>query len=217
MVVGIDVTHPAPGAMRGCPSIAGVVASSGPDLSQWPGDICCQESKKEMVTNLDRMMEERIRYWMAKNPGKKLQNIIVYRDGRYGDNGEGALAYNHFLLGVSEGQYMIVQQDEIPAVRKACEEVFKDAAPPKITFLIVGKNHNTRFYPTIKKQADQRHNCNIPNGTVVDRGITMPKGWDFFMAAHTALQGTVRCCSTIAKDLANRKQDQTSPLRRSTR
>ena len=32
---------------------------------------------------------------------------------------------------------------------------------------------------------------NPPNGTVVDRGVTMEKGHDFFLQAHTALQGTV--------------------------
>ena len=90
---------------------------------------------------------------------------------------------------------MTVRREEIPAVRKACAEVFKDTIQPKITFVVVGKNHHTRFYPTEKRQADQKHNCNIKNGTVVDRGITMQKGWDFYMAAHAALQGTVSLLS----------------------
>ena len=83
MLVGIDVTHPAPGAMRGTPSIAGVVASMDANFSQWPGDIRCQESKQEMVSNLDNMMEERLEYWVSKNPGQKLDNVMVYRDGKY--------------------------------------------------------------------------------------------------------------------------------------
>ena len=86
---------------------------------------------------------------------------------------------------------MTVRRVEIPAIRSACGKVFKDTARPKITFLVVGKHHHIRLYPTDKKLSDQRHNCNIQNGTVVDRGITMEKGWDFYMAAHTALQGTV--------------------------
>lgn len=192
MLVGIDVTHPAPGTMRGTPSIAGVVASIDAYFGQWPGNICCQESKKEMVSKLDVMMEERIEYWVSKNPGQKLDNIVVYRDGKYKHQHGGTLAHGNFSsLGVSEGQYMTVRRVEIPAIRNACAKVFKDAAQPKITFLIVGKNHHTRFYPTDKKHADQKHNCNIKNGTVVDRGITMQKGWDFYMAAHAALQGTV--------------------------
>ena len=86
---------------------------------------------------------------------------------------------------------MTVRKVEIPAIRSACERIFQDTMKPKITLLVVGKHHHTRFYPTDKKQSDQKHNCNIQNGTVVDRGITMEKNWDFYMAAHTALQGTV--------------------------
>lgn len=92
MLVGIDVTHPAPGSMKGTPSIAGVVASIDATFGQWPGNICCQESKKEMVSNLDVMMEERLEYWVSKNPGQLLEYIVVYRDGKYNDQHGGSLA-----------------------------------------------------------------------------------------------------------------------------
>lgn len=206
MLVGIDVTHPAPGSMKGTPSIAGVVASIDANLSQWPGNICCQESKKEMVSTLDIMMKERLEYWVSKNPGSKLENIVVYRDGKYKYRYRCTLAHRTCSLsGVSEGQYMTVRRVEIPAIREACAKVFKDAAQPKITFLVVGKNHHTRFYPTDKEKSDKKHNCNIQNGTVVDRGITMQKGWDFFMAAHAALQGTVSLFSWCRKSADPRK------------
>ena len=95
------------------------------------------------------------------------------------------------FVGVSEGQYKTVLREEVPAIRRACAKVFKGAAQPKITFIIVGKNHHNRFYPTDKKTANQRRNCNVQPGTVVDRGITMPQGWDFFLVAHEPLSGTV--------------------------
>ena len=209
MLVGMDVTHPAPGTTTGTPSIAGVVASIDAAFGQWPGSISCQESKKEIVSNLDTMIEERLECWISKNPGKKLENILIYRDGKYhNDQRAGTFAYISSRPGVSEGQYMTVQRHEIPAIRQACLKVFKDTSLPKITFLIVGKNHHTRFYPTEKKHADQRHNCNIKNGTVVDRGITMPKGWDFFMAAHAALQGTV---STLQRSQDSTDVTKTKP------
>lgn len=81
MLVGIDVTHPS-GSMRGAPSIAGVVASIDSDFSQFPGSIRCQQSRKEMVSELDIMMEERLQLWMAKNVNQNLENIVVYRDGK---------------------------------------------------------------------------------------------------------------------------------------
>ena len=81
MLVGIDVTHPA-GSMKGTPSIAGVVASIDANFNQFPGSIRCQESRKEMVSELDAMMEERLKLWISNNINQKLENIVVYRDGK---------------------------------------------------------------------------------------------------------------------------------------
>lgn len=83
MLVGIDVTHPAPKSMLLTPSIAAVVASTDSTYGQYPGSLRCQESRKEMVDNLDSMMEERLQLWMKKNGGKYPKNLLVYRDGKH--------------------------------------------------------------------------------------------------------------------------------------
>ena len=87
---------------------------------------------------------------------------------------------------------------ELKPIQGLCEEVYRQMAsapPPKITIIIVGKRHHTRFYPTDEKHANTKHGrgelCNPLNGTVVDRGITMHKGWDFYLQAHSAIKGTV--------------------------
>ena len=82
MIVGIDVTHPAPGSMQGTPSIAAVVSSVDSRYAQWPGSIRCQESKKEMVSALREMMEERLEYWIKLNKGNCPRKILIYRDGK---------------------------------------------------------------------------------------------------------------------------------------
>lgn len=82
MIVGIDVTHPAPGSMVGTPSIAAVVSSVNSQYAQWPGSIRCQESKKEMVSALQEMMEERLEYWIKQNKGMCPRKILIYRDGK---------------------------------------------------------------------------------------------------------------------------------------
>ena len=78
-------------------------------------------------------------------------------------------------------------------MKKMCAELYreKNFEPPKFTIVIVGKRHHTRFYPTSSEHADEKHNHNPLPGTVVDRGITMQKGWDFYLQAHAALKGTV--------------------------
>ena len=82
MIVGIDVTHPAPGSMEGTPSIAAVVSSVDKQYAQWPGSIRCQESKKEMVSALQEMMEERFEYWIKQNKGNCPRRLLIYRDGK---------------------------------------------------------------------------------------------------------------------------------------
>jgi eukaryotic translation initiation factor 2C len=129
-----------------------------------------------MVSKLDSMLESRLRLW--KTQGKHTafpENILIYRDGD------------------SKGQYEAVLNTDLPFLRKACVNLYpppdqkKDF--PKITIVIVGKRHHTRFYPTETKEADPR-TSNNSIGTVVDRGITEARNWDFFLQSHTALHGT---------------------------
>ena len=177
MVVGIDVTHPSPGSASNAPSVAGMVASVDRWLGQWPADLRIQESRKEMVSELDSMLKSRLRLWKTQGQHKTLpENLLVYRDG------------------VSEGQYKTVIDTELPLLRKACAELYPPTDTkkglPHITIIIVGKRHHTRFYPT--KVSDADRSSNPKNGTVVDRGVTEARNWDFFLQSHTALQGTAR-------------------------
>lgn len=55
---------------------------------------------------------------------------------------------------------------------------------------IAGKRHHTRFYPVDSSGADK--NGNPLPGTVVDRGVTAIYDFDFFLQAHSGIQGTTR-------------------------
>lgn len=177
MVVGIDVTHPSPGSASNAPSVAGMVASLDKWLAQWPAALRIQESRKEMVTDLDDMLKSRLRLWRSQGKHQAYpENVLIYRDG------------------VSEGQYESVLTTELPLLRKACADLYPPADTkkgfPHMTIVVVGKRHHTRFYPTAAGDADR--SSNPKNGTVVDRGVTEASNWDFFMQSHTALQGTAR-------------------------
>ena len=50
MLMGIDVTHPGPGSVKGAPSIAAVVASYEIEFAQYPASMEIQETKKEVFT-----------------------------------------------------------------------------------------------------------------------------------------------------------------------
>lgn len=173
MMVGSDVTHPSPGSARGTPSIAAVVGSVDNTFGQFPASMRLQQSKKEMITDLTDMMIERLNAFKVKN-NLLPQRILFFRDG------------------VSEGQFLTVRDDELPKIHAAFAKYKdKDGKPykPKLTILIAGKRHHTRFFPTKNEDAD-KGNCKP--GTVVDRGVTAVYDSDFFLQAHAGLQGTTR-------------------------
>jgi eukaryotic translation initiation factor 2C len=175
MVVGIDVTHPSPGSLSTAPSVAAVVASTDKSLGQFPCELSIQKGREEMVTDLSAMFKSRLDLWRARNKSLP-ENILVYRDG------------------VSEGQYQVLKDTEIPSLRTACDLAYtsdhRKKGFPKISVIVVGKRHHTRFYATRESEADR--SANPLNGTVVDRGVTSMWNWDFFLQAHTCLQGTVK-------------------------
>lgn len=172
ILFGIDVTHPSPGSSEKSPSIAGVVASVDNIFSQYPASMRTQEGREEMVLQLEEMIIERLQLWQKRNKGGLPTKVIVYRDG------------------VSEGQYSIVLREELKSFVEAFNKMY-GAKPkhPKISIIIVGKRHHTRFYPTHENDTDGRTGNPMP-GTVVDRGVTGEKLFDFFLLAHQGLQGT---------------------------
>ncbi|OQE61734.1 hypothetical protein PENNAL_c0278G04240, partial [Penicillium nalgiovense] len=114
--------------------------------------------------------------WAKRNKGKFPEHIVVYRDG------------------VSEGQYDMVIEKELPLLKKACQNIYPASDTkkglPRMAIIVVGKRHNTRFYPT--SDGDAERSANPQPGTVVDRGISEARHWDFYLQAHSALQGTAR-------------------------
>lgn len=59
-VVGVDVTHPSSSSAPNAPSVAGMVASVDRWLGQWPAYLRIQDSRNEMVSELDSMLESRL-------------------------------------------------------------------------------------------------------------------------------------------------------------
>lgn len=124
MVVGIDVTHPSPGSGNSAPSVAAMVASSDSLLAQWPAEIRVNPARQEKVDTLRPMLQSHLIYWKEKHRSFP-EKLLIYRDG------------------VSEGQYQMVLDQELPQLRDACKSV---GVKLQITLIVVGKRHHTRFY-----------------------------------------------------------------------
>jgi len=178
MVVGYDVTHPTNMPMSGGdlpPSLVGVVASVDKDLGQWPSFVWEQPAKQEMLS--DRLVEafkSRLVLWRGRAPNAKPlpENIIIFRDG------------------VSESQFSMVVDRELPHIREACQLMYGKGKQPKLSLIVSVKRHQTRFYPA--QDGKVTNSGNIRCGTVVDRDVTQARFWDFYLTAHNALKGTAR-------------------------
>ncbi|KAJ3539650.1 hypothetical protein NM688_g6333 [Phlebia brevispora] len=164
MLVGIDVTHPSPGSMKGAPSIAGVVANTDSDFANFPVSFRLQVNRninkdaQEMVEGLTEMMVERLQAYKEANPSTPPGKVIIYRDG------------------VSEGQYKLLLQDELPKILEAFRRM---KVKPKLSIIVCGKRHHARFPGTSKDNTVA--NGNTTPGTVVDQGVTDIYNHDFYL------------------------------------
>lgn len=175
MVVGYDVTHPTnmpTGKSDEVPSLVGLVSTIDKDMGQWPSASWEQTSKQEMLGQvLTEAFKSRLELYQ-KHSKYLPENIVIFRDG------------------VSEGQFAQVLDQELPLIRAACAAKYPPKNQPRITILVSVKRHQTRFYPTSEK--DLPPNRNIQSGTVVDRGVTQARHWDFFLTPHASIKGTAR-------------------------
>lgn len=174
ILIGIDVSHPVPGSSDSAPSITGVVGSVDTQFNDYPASIRTQTGRQEMVdsNDLTEMIVERFELWRKRNGNTLPTKVIVYRDG------------------VSEGQYPVVLREEWPSFAEAYKKLYgAEKNFPKSSLVICTKRGHTRFYPT-KQEDSEGRNLNVKPGTVVDRGITGERLFDFFLVAHAGLQGT---------------------------
>ncbi|KAI0719595.1 argonaute-like protein [Cerioporus squamosus] len=165
IVMGADVIHPAPGA-TGRPSFTALVGNVDADTAKYIADCRVQTSRQEMIDDLEEMATGILKMYQMyrSNVDRKPPNpkrIIFYRDG------------------VSEGQFQHVLDIELPQLKRACAKLGIDA---KITMVVVGKRHHVRFFPKTSTEGDRSGNC--PAGTVVDRDITHPTEFDFYLQSH---------------------------------
>ena len=176
MIVGLDVSHPAPGD-KTTKSVAGFVASYDKTYTQYMSDARVQQVQREeviplYVSTVTEVMKSFFKDYAAKNRNKYPQYVIVYRDG------------------VSQGQFIQVMDQEVFQIKKAIQELNFKA---KIVFISVQKRHNVRMFEN--RGIDAKGNYmlnNVKPGTVVDTGIVHPERYECYINTHHAILGTSR-------------------------
>ncbi|KAH6928600.1 hypothetical protein HPB50_017370 [Hyalomma asiaticum] len=177
IIMGADVTHPAPTEMNK-PSVAAVVASVDRYAFRYIATFRIQKqntiakARIEIIEDMKNIAKDLLLGFYQANNKVKPEKIIFYRDG------------------VSEGQFSQVQQFELAALREACREL-EHGYEPGITFLTVQKRHQTRFMPKNRSDGSGKGG-NVPPGTVIDTVVTHPVDFDFFLYSHFGIQGTSR-------------------------
>ncbi|KAK7049243.1 hypothetical protein VNI00_005844 [Paramarasmius palmivorus] len=170
MVIGADVSHPGPGSAM--PSVAALVSSLEGHACRYAACVEVQHPRAEIIQDLIPMLDTALERFKAAN-GYLPRTIFFFRDG------------------VSEGEFEQVRHHELERMKARLEHIYridKCLPRPTITFIIVGKRHHFRFFPSSSRDADQSGNC--PSGFVVDKGITHPVYQDYYLTSQAGLKGT---------------------------
>lgn len=164
MMIGLDVNHPSE-SERIASSISVAVGSLDPLYSKYTASIRVQKKERdEIVKDLDNMIMELLEEFFKEN-NTYPENLIIFRDG------------------ISEGQFEMIKQTEMPLIEKGITKVGKTMSV-KITVIVTMKHHNTRFALTQCNIDGRRPTWNVPSGTVVDNTIVEPKYKMFYLNSH---------------------------------
>ncbi|KAF2451917.1 stem cell self-renewal protein Piwi, partial [Karstenula rhodostoma CBS 690.94] len=175
-VFGADVAHPPVGGREGAPSVACLVGSVDAEFMSYRGTMRLQAGRQEKIHDMRSMVKELLMIWKDKNNGQLPTSILFYRDG------------------VSESQFVHCRDYEIVEILEAYRDLIgKDKEHDKslkLTFVVVGKRHNTRFYA--KEAAHSYVNGNLKPGLLVEDVVTDPSPYNFYLQSHQAIKGTAR-------------------------
>jgi hypothetical protein len=184
LIVGYDVAHPPPmkaserrlvrsQGITVCesiePSVVGITANSAKHPHVFVGDFFFQESRKEAV---DTMQLEQRMCWILTMLKQSRPNhdkppvIVVVRDG------------------ISEGQFQMAKEEELPALQDGCE-LYCKGYKPKFVFVIGTKRHYKRFMVERNGRIE-----NMAPGSVVEEKFTRTDCPEFYMQSHFPIQGT---------------------------
>lgn len=170
IVIGADTTYTRL-ENRNRPPISSVVASLDKNAAKYAARLAVQEGSTD-ISHTPRLLWELFRehYKYAR---RKPQHVIYFRGG------------------VGASRLEETCQAEMRALKKAFRMLDRDYQPP-VTFIVANKHHHVRlFVPDRAARDDHDRSGNPVPGTVVDTGtLVNPHLFEFFLMAHSGIQGT---------------------------
>lgn len=175
LIIGADVSHATPGSPQ-C-SMAAITVSFDRECARFAAAVQTNGYRVEMITrnNIQQMLIPLIEQWHSKVGG-----------------GNGPAHIYYFRDGVSEGQYSHVINQEVKNMKECIAERWPQGAPIQWTVAVCTKRHHIRFFPKENDSQAGDRNANPLPGTLVEQDVTHPFEYDFYLNAHSAIQGTAR-------------------------
>jgi eukaryotic translation initiation factor 2C len=175
MFIGVDVSHPSPGSQA--PSMAAVTVSFDRHAGRYAAACQTNGHRVEMLTdaNVRSTLGPLIKKWQQVVGGGQLPAQIYYmRDG------------------VSEGQFDALLRQEIASLKTVLDGISGKPWTGKLTVIVAAKRHHVRAFPKPGDNVAGDQKGNPLPGCLIERDVTMPREFDFFLYSHIALQGTSR-------------------------
>ncbi|XP_072043848.1 piwi-like protein 1 [Amphiura filiformis] len=166
MIIGIDNYHDSSTKGR---SVCGVVCSMNKDFTRYYSDCTFQHTGQELIDGLRPILLAALKKFYEIN-GALPDKVIVYRDG------------------VGDGQLPAVVEHELPQMLEMLKAIGPDYNP-KVAVVVVKKRINNRFFYAPNPNANTH--ANPPPGTIIDKDVTKPDLYDFFLVSQSVRQGTV--------------------------
>lgn len=187
MFIGADVSHASPGSQEA--SMAALTVSFDKHAGRYAAGCQTNGHRVEMISenNMRNILGPLITEWQQDVGGGRLPTQVFYmRDG------------------VSEGQFSHVLQQEVPHIKNLLSSISGRPWEGKITVVVASKRHHVRAFPKPGDSTAGDQKGNPLPGCLIERDVTMPREFDFYMYSHIALQGTSRPVHyTILYDEAN--------------
>lgn len=171
MIVGIDTYHGSTDGKTGT-AVGGLVASINSSFTRYFSKPNLQGKKEELVSGITSCLVEALQVYKDHNNSTLPERIIIYRDG------------------VGDGMLDQVRQIEIGQFEDACL-ILGAEYRPKITFVVVQKNINTKFFKMLNKMKEGLPEVvNPPPGSVLDNTVTRRYFYDFYLCSQHVREGT---------------------------
>jgi eukaryotic translation initiation factor 2C len=187
MIIGIDVSHP--GMHSNQPSTAAVTMSMDKWFARYAAIVESNGHRNEMLIRdvFTVRVKKMFQHWMRKfscpqNPTGRPNHIIYMRDG------------------IGETQYKPFHKTEWRYFKEMLMDPdigFTEDYMPHFTVVIARKRHHIRFFPgkILGNRWDSKvtdDNGNPLPGVLVEKDVTHPRQWNFYLNSHRAILGTSR-------------------------